>query len=106
MKHDEAWEAWRTRRRDHPPPAGLTDHILARVEQAHSQQPRATRVASSSGTLAQRIAPFLLWSAAAVVCAARVYSTVGLLVPGFAFAADPDDQEQGTSHVELAASGP
>lgn len=105
MNEQKAWDAWKAHQREHPAPSGLTDRILKRVEQARSQQ-EAAPVAAPSTTFAQRIAAFLLWTAAAVVCAARIYSTVGLLVPGFAFAADPVEQEQGTSHVELAASDP
>jgi hypothetical protein len=102
--NDETWKAWKARLRNHPPPAGLSDRILARVTERDSQTQPVTAIASPSTTLARSVAPILLWSAAAIVCAARVYSTVGLLVPGSAFAADREAQEQGTSHVELAAA--
>jgi ferric-dicitrate binding protein FerR (iron transport regulator) len=103
MKHDDAWEGWLNRRREHAPPAGLTDRIIANVEQSCAASLPAAHAVPQPIPLSHRMAPYLLWSAAVIVCAARVYGTVGLLVPNFAFAVEP--AEQGTSHVELAASG-
>ncbi len=106
MNHDDVWNEWMNRNREHPPPSGLTDRILIAVESSPAlivneatmnQQPRA---------LLQQIAPYLLLSAALVLCAARLYTTVGLLVPEFAFAAPPASPPQGLSHDKLVAAGP
>jgi hypothetical protein len=55
-------------------------------------------------TLRQRLGYVLLWTAASLVCAVRLYSTVGLLLPQFAFAEPKPELPSGDDHVKSVAS--
>lgn len=106
MNHDDVWNEWMNRNREHPPPSGLADRIQIAVESSPALIINEATMDPRPRTLLQQIAPYLLLSAALVLCAARLYTTVGLLVPEFAFAAQPSSPQQGLNHVELVAAGP
>ena len=106
MNHDDVWNEWMHRNREHPPPSGLADRILIAVESSPALTMNDATMDGRPHTLLQHIAPYLLLSAALVLCAARLYTTVGLLVPEFAFASPPSSPQQGSNHVELVAAGP
>jgi hypothetical protein len=102
MNENQHWDARLTRCREHPPPASIEEGTMQRNTAAAAV--KVIPPSRSSPTLAQRLAPFLLWSAAAVMCAARLYSTLGLLVPAFAFTPASPITARGVSDVELVAS--
>ncbi|MDP1798179.1 MAG: hypothetical protein Q8K78_11880 [Planctomycetaceae bacterium] len=105
MKNEDAWNEWMNRNREHPPPSGLAERILIAVELSPALTINDAAIDRQPRTLVQQIVPYLLLSAALVLCAARLYTTVGLLVPEFAFAAQPASPQQGSSHDELVAAG-
>jgi len=81
MKSDDAWQGWLAHNRERPPPEGLSDRVLARVQ--------AVPVQRASPSWRERWSAIALWTAATIVCAVRIYCTVGVLVPAFAFASPP-----------------
>ena len=81
MNTDDPMQAWLAQRRGQSPPNDLTDRIMAglqTVEIAKPARPRGWR----------QLVPYVLWSAAAVVCAARIYSVVSVVVAPVAMDAD------------------
>lgn len=106
MKNEDVWNEWMNRNREHPPPSGLAERILIAVESSPALIVNDATMDRQPRTFVQQLVPYLLLSAALVLCAARLYTTVGLLVPEFAFAASPSSSQQGPNHVELVAAGP
>jgi len=98
--NDEQWSAWLERRRAESPPEQLADRVLQQIAEEQAIAPSTL----SRVFVVERLAQVLLWTAASVVCVVRLYSTVGLLLPAFAFTEKPPEIPSGTDHAEHVAS--
>ena len=76
---DDAWQDWLAHRRDGPPPV-LADRVLAALPAAEKITAVGQPLPRVRSGIAPRMASCVLWCAAAMVCAARVYSVVSLVV--------------------------
>jgi len=74
MNADDRLSAWLAHRRGPSPPDDLTDRIMTAL-------PAVSIRASTPPRRGRRWLPSVLWTAAAVVCAARIYSVVSVVAP-------------------------
>lgn len=79
MNIDEQLESWLSAKRDASPPEGFADKVMSSVEQAAEPKRMVASVAAGKKSLVRRCVPYLIWTAAAVVCAVRVYSLIYLV---------------------------
>jgi hypothetical protein len=107
MTPEDAWERWLEQRRAMVPPEGLTDRVMAAVQPAAMSSVVDSAQHPARQTWWPRLAPYLLASAASVVCLIRLYSLVSLiLAPSSAFTDHADVLPKDNPHVELVASRP
>lgn len=79
MISDDDYQAWLSARRGQSPPAELTDRIMSAVRES-ALNAVASPPVSAPATIWQRVVPYLVCSAAAMLLAVRLYSVVSLFV--------------------------
>jgi hypothetical protein len=82
MNPDDRMHAWLAHRRDQFPPDDLTDRIMAGLQTTAIAPPARPQRGL------RRLAPYVLGTAAAVACAARIYSVLSVVVAPVAMDAD------------------
>ncbi|HUQ69506.1 MAG TPA: hypothetical protein VM165_08290 [Planctomycetaceae bacterium] len=103
MKPDDVYRDWLARGRSNPPPDGLTDRIMAVLPPSPNDQPVARPTVSIRSWLGRRVIPYVLWCAAAVVCAVRVYSVMNVIIAPVATNSD-ETELKGTADERHIAS--
>ncbi|MDZ4684230.1 MAG: hypothetical protein SH850_04020 [Planctomycetaceae bacterium] len=103
MKSDDVYRDWLARGRSAPPPDGLTDRIMTALPVSPNDQPVALPTVSIRSWLGRRVIPYVLWCAAAVVCAVRVYSVMNVIIAPVATNSDEAELE-GSAHERDIAS--
>ena len=80
MISDDDYQAWLSARRGQSPPAELTDRIMSAVRDSAADVVSFPPPVSAPTTVWQRVVPYLVCSAAAMLLAVRFYSVVSLFV--------------------------
>lgn len=88
MPHpDNAFERWKRRRAQAPVPAGFADRVMVGVAAAEERRSWRPSIADLPARLwAQRPARVAVCAAAALICAARMLSVLGLFLAQFSVA--------------------
>lgn len=80
MSSDDEYRTWLETKRRESPPADLTNRIMSAVREPEIPGTASRSTDTSSKTVWQRVLPYLVCSAAALVLAVRLYSVVILFV--------------------------
>ena len=79
-RHDDPLKMWLAARRAVSPPDAFAEGVMSAVERVAKTKPTVTKAASFSGGVSTQTVSYLVASAAAVVCAVRVYGVVHVLL--------------------------
>ncbi len=79
-RHDDPLEAWLAVKRAVSPSDSFVTGVMSAVERVARSRPTVTKAASLSGGVSTQTVSYLVASAAAVVCAVRVYGVVHVLL--------------------------
>lgn len=80
MNSDDGYRAWLETKRGESPPIELTDRIMLAVREAAPKATTSPQLESARKMSWQRVLPYLVCSAAALVLAVRLYSFVSVFV--------------------------
>ena len=80
MNSDDEYRAWLETKRGESPPIELTDRIMLAVRGAAPKATTSPQLEFARKTAWQRAVPYLVFAAAAVVLAVRLYSFVSVFV--------------------------
>ncbi len=80
MNPGDEFQAWLDARGGESAPAGMTDRIMSAVREAARQPTTSSQSESARKTAWPRAVPYLVFSAAALMLAVRLYSMVSLFV--------------------------
>lgn len=80
MISDDDYQAWLNARRGQSPPTELADRIMSSVRDSAVYAVASPPPVSAPATIWQRVVPYLVCSAAAMLLAVRLYSVVSLFV--------------------------
>ena len=79
-RHDDPLEAWLAEKRNVSPPDSFVNGVMSAVERVTNSKPTVTKAAPPRGSVSAQNVSYLIASAAAVVCAVRVYGVVHVLM--------------------------
>lgn len=80
MNPDDEYQAWLNARRGESPPAEMADRIMSAVRASASQSVASPQPECARKSAWQRVVPYLVCSAAALVLAVRLYSIASLFL--------------------------
>ena len=79
-RHDDPLEMWLAAKRDVSPPDAFAGDVMSAVERVVKSRPTVAKAASTRRGVSTQTVSYLVASAAAVVCAVRVYGVVHVLL--------------------------
>ena len=80
MNQNEPFEMWLAAKRTASPPEGFTQQVMSAVEQVSKSRGSVVKPVEWRRAFLPRCVPYLIASAAAVVCAVRAYSLIHVLI--------------------------
>lgn len=79
-RHDDPLEAWLAVKRAVSPRDAFVNGVMSAVERVTNSKPTVSKAAPPCGSVSAQNVSYLIASAAAVVCAVRVYGVVHVLM--------------------------
>ncbi len=79
-RRDDPLEMWLAAKRDASPPESFVSDVMSSVERVMKSKPTVTTAISQRRGVSAQSVSYLVASAAAVVCAVRVYGVVHVLL--------------------------
>jgi len=80
MNQNDPVEIWLAGKREVPVPEAFAQRVMLAVEQVSKSRRSVTKAIPRRSLLARQCVPFLIGSAAAIVCVVRVFSFIPVLI--------------------------